>query len=91
LRGGHYGYIGYMRNWSIRDAKDHLSELVEAARDAPQAITRRGRCAAIVLSQEEFDRLRRQREPLTSFFARSGLDAVEIERIEAAARDDAEL
>jgi prevent-host-death family protein len=80
-----------MNNWSIRAAKDHLSELVDAAQDAPQAITRRGRCAAIVLSQQEFDRLRHQREPLTSFFARSGLDEVEIERIEAAARDDVEL
>jgi prevent-host-death family protein len=80
-----------MQDWSIRAAKDHLSELVDAAQDAPQAITRRGRRAAIVLSQQEFDRLRRQKEPLTSFFARSGLDEVEIERIEAAVRDDVEL
>jgi prevent-host-death family protein len=80
-----------MQNWSIRDAKDRLSELVNAAQGAPQAITRRGRCAAVVLSQEEFERLRRQREPLTSFFARSGLDEVEVERIEAAPRDDVDL
>jgi len=80
-----------MNNWSIRAAKDHLSELVDAAQQAPQAITRRGRCAAIVLSREEFERLRREREPLSSFFARSGLADVEIERIEASARDDMEL
>ena len=80
-----------MQNWSIRAAKDHLSELVDAAQDSPQGITRRGHCAAIVLSQREFDRLRRRSEPLSSLFARAGLEDVEIERIEAAPRDDVEL
>jgi prevent-host-death family protein len=80
-----------MHEWSIRDAKDHLSELVAAAQDAPQAITRRGRCAAVVLSREEFERLRRQREPLSAFFARSGLDQIELERIQASPREDVEL
>jgi prevent-host-death family protein len=80
-----------MRQWSIRDAKDRLSELVEAAQLTPQAITRRGRCAAVVLSEQEFDRLRRRAEPLSSFFARSGLDQVEIRRIEAAPRDEGEF
>jgi prevent-host-death family protein len=80
-----------MQNWSIRDAKDRLSELVNAAQDAPQAITRRGRCAAVVLSQQEFERLRRQREPLSSLFARAGLEDVVIERIEAAPREDVDL
>jgi len=80
-----------MHTWSIRSAKDHLSELVDAAQNAPQTITRRGRSAAIVLSQREFDRLRRRSEPLSSFFARAGLGDVEIERIEATPRDDVEL
>jgi len=80
-----------MHNWSIRAAKDHLSELVDAAQDAPQVITRRGRRAAIVLSQREFDRLRSRSEPLSSLFARAGLDDVEIDRVEATPRDDVEL
>lgn len=80
-----------MDEWSIRDAKDHLSELVAAAQDAPQAITRRGRRAAVVLSREEFERLRRQREPLSAFFARSGLDQIELERIQASPREDVGL
>jgi antitoxin Phd len=80
-----------MNNWSIRSAKDHLSELVDAAQDAPQAITRRGRCAAIVLSQREFERLRQRKEPLSSLFARAGMEDVEIERIEAEPREDVEL
>jgi antitoxin Phd len=79
-----------MRHWSIRDAKDHLSELVDAARTEPQAITKRGRDAVVVVSKEEYERLLRRREPLTSFFAR-GLGGVEIERIEGAMRDEGEL
>ena len=80
-----------MRNWSVRDAKDRLSELLDAAQDAPQAITRRGRCAAVVLSRQEFERLQRQREPLSAFFSRSGLDQVELERVPAAVRDVGEI
>ena len=80
-----------MREWSIRDAKDRLSELVEAAQRGPQAITKRGRQTAIVLSKLEYERLQRRREPLTSFFARAGLDDVEIERVKAAVRDEGEL
>ena len=79
-----------MREWSIRDAKNHLSEVVEAAQRSPQAITKRGRPAVVVLSKNDYDRLLQQREPLTSFFAR-GLEGVEIERIEGAMRDDGEL
>jgi len=80
-----------MREWSIRDAKDRLSELVEAAQDGPQAITKRGRQTAIVLSKSDYERLQRRREPLASFFARAGLDEVEIERVKAAVRDEGEL
>ena len=80
-----------MHDWSIRAAKDHLSQLIEAAQTEPQAITRRGRRAAILLSEREFERLRRQAEPLTSFFARAGLEDIEIERVKAAARDAGEL
>ncbi len=80
-----------MREWSIRAAKDHLSELVEAAQAAPQAITRRGRHAVVVVSTKDYDRLQRQLGPLTRFFARAGLEDVAIERVEAAVRDEGEL
>ena len=79
-----------MQHWSLRNAKDHLSRLVEAAQAAPQAITKRGRDAVVVLSKEEYQRLLRHREPLTEFFAR-GLRGVEIARIKAAMRDEGEL
>jgi prevent-host-death family protein len=78
--------MGHMREWSIREAKDRLSELVEAAGREPQAITNRGPPAVVVVAQGEFDRLVRRKEPLTEFFARSGLADVEIERIAAQPR-----
>jgi prevent-host-death family protein len=80
-----------MREWSIRDAKDHLSELVNAAQQAPQAITKRGRQAVVVLSRGDYERLHRQLEPLISFFARAGLADVDIERVKAAVRDEGDL
>lgn len=88
---GHHGYVGQMREWSIRDAKDHLSQVVDAAQELPQAITKRGRHAAVLLSKRDYDRLQGQIEPLTSFFARGGLEDVEIARIKAAVRDEGEL
>jgi prevent-host-death family protein len=88
---GDCGYDGHMRNWNLRDAKDHLSELVTAAQDEPQIITRRGRRAAVVLSDEEYDRLCGRQESLVDFFARSGLDEIEIEHTEAAPREDVDL
>jgi len=83
--------MGHMREWSIREAKDRLSELVEAAQHGPQAITKRGRPAVVVLSCNDYERLQRQLEPLASFFARAGLEDVEIERVRAAPRDEGEL
>ncbi|HTT79549.1 MAG TPA: type II toxin-antitoxin system Phd/YefM family antitoxin [Stellaceae bacterium] len=77
-----------MQHWSLRNAKDHLSRLVEAAQAAPQAITKRGRDAVVVVSKQEYERLLHRREPLTNFFARAGLDGVAIERVEGAMRDD---
>lgn len=74
-----------MREWSIRDAKNRFSELVEAAGREPQTITNRGRPAVVVLAQGDFDRLIRRDEALADFFARSGLD--EIERVEAQPRE----
>ncbi|HEY1798922.1 MAG TPA: type II toxin-antitoxin system Phd/YefM family antitoxin [Stellaceae bacterium] len=79
-----------MQDWSIRDAKDHLGELVDAAQDEPQVITRRDRRAVIFLS-EEFDRLGRRKQCLSEFFARAGFEDVEIERTEAAPREHVDL
>jgi prevent-host-death family protein len=79
-----------MQIWTVRDAKDHLSRLIDAAQAEPQAITKRGRESVVVLSKPEYDRLLRNREPLSEFFAR-GLKGIDIKRIKAAMRDEGEM
>jgi prevent-host-death family protein len=47
------------KRYSIAEARDHLSELVhEAEADGPVTLTRRGRPVAVVVAQEEYQRLR---------------------------------
>lgn len=55
--------------WSLSEAKDHFSELVEAARDGrPQTVTRHGKAAVIVVKAEDYERLKdAQSQPKKSF------------------------
>jgi prevent-host-death family protein len=61
------------RHWQVQEAKADLSGLIRAAEDAPQTITRNGKAVAVVVSQRDFDRLRRtdrsRRGNLLEFFA----------------------
>ena len=43
--------------WPVQDAKARFSELLRAAEDAPQHISRRGEETAVLLSAEEYRRL----------------------------------
>ncbi|MCC7319646.1 MAG: type II toxin-antitoxin system Phd/YefM family antitoxin [Rubellimicrobium sp.] len=44
--------------WTLQDAKNRFSAVVEAAlAGSPQAVTRRGKPAVVVLSAEEYHRL----------------------------------
>jgi prevent-host-death family protein len=80
------------RAWSVAHAKAHLSELVDhAISDGPQAITRRGREVAIVVSAEEWHSKTSRPGSLAEFLAESPLrdSGIEAERVEAEARDAA--
>jgi prevent-host-death family protein len=44
--------------WSVQDAKNQLSALVEAARSAPQTVTKHGKPVVVIVAAEEYDRLR---------------------------------
>ena len=59
--------------------------------DAPTGLWLFGRQAVVVLSRNDYERLQRQLEPLTSFFARAGLEDIEIERVKGAVRDEGEV
>jgi antitoxin Phd len=46
------------RNWSVQDAKNRFSEVVEAAKRMPQTVTKHGKPAVVVMDVVEYDRLR---------------------------------
>jgi prevent-host-death family protein len=46
------------RNWSVQDAKNRFSEVVEAARRAPQTVTKHGKPAVVVVDVAEYERMR---------------------------------
>lgn len=60
--------------WQLQAAKQHFSELVERARhDGPQVVTKHGKEAVVVVSAEEYQRLR-EGEPSLVEFIRSAPD-----------------
>ena len=49
------------REWSLQDAKNSFSAVVEAAsKGTPQTVTKRGKPAVVVLSVAEYERLARK-------------------------------
>lgn len=82
--------VVHERAWSVAEAKARLSELLDhAVSDGPQAITRRGREIAIVVSAEEWHQKSSRSGSLAEFFATSPLrnSGLDIERPSTAARD----
>jgi prevent-host-death family protein len=80
----------HIRAWSVADAKARLSELLDQAiSDGPQAITRRGREVAIVVSVEEWHRKSSRAGSLAGFLAASPLrdSGLRIERVKAHPRE----
>ncbi|MEQ9642594.1 MAG: type II toxin-antitoxin system Phd/YefM family antitoxin [Alphaproteobacteria bacterium] len=45
------------KRWTLQDARAHFSQVVEAAQDEPQFVTKWGEEKAVVLSAEEYLRL----------------------------------
>ena len=74
-----------MKNtWQFQEAKNRLSEVVEnALTHGHQIITRRGEPAVVVVAAKEFKQIKKPKESLSQFFAKSplkGLD-LDLERI----------
>ena len=49
---------GLMRTFSSADAKNHFGELVDAARIAPVGVTKYDKPFVVVMSAEEYERLK---------------------------------
>ncbi|MCG6206290.1 type II toxin-antitoxin system Phd/YefM family antitoxin [Rhodopseudomonas sp. HC1] len=45
------------RSWSVQDAKSRFSEVIEAARQSPQTVTKHGKPAVVVVDVTEYERL----------------------------------
>lgn len=79
-----------MHAWQVQDAKARFSELLRsAASEGPQAITVRGRTTAVVMSQDEYERLKGRKPSLVEFLQASPLSGVDldIERDRSSSRD----
>ena len=55
--------------WSVQDAKNRFSEVVEAARREPQTVTKHGKPAVVVVAADEYDRLCKLRHLKAPSFA----------------------
>ena len=82
-----------MRQWPLQDAKNKFSALVDAALAGEcQQVTRRGKPAVVVMSVDEYNRLRNRPAETASSFIEHLLaipgddDGLEFERIPIAAR-----
>ena len=57
--------------WQLQEAKAMFSEVVRSANIGPQIITVHGKESAVVLSMDEYRRLKFPKEGLVSFMERS--------------------
>lgn len=76
--------------WSVAEAKARLSELLDhAIKDGPQAITRRGREIAVVVSVDEWHKKSSRSGSLAEFLAASPLrdSGLDVERADVRTRD----
>ena len=78
-------------NWSVQDAKNRFSEVVEAAREKPQTVTKHGKRAVVVMAADEYDRLKKlERRNAPSFkehLLNMPQDGGTFERLKAKLRD----
>jgi antitoxin Phd len=80
--------------WQLQEAKNKLSEVVEAAcLNGPQIITKRGVETVIVLSYSEYRKLMLNQKKLSEFFLESPLAGSELDltRDTSPLRDDVTL
>jgi antitoxin Phd len=77
--------------WSVQDAKNRFSEVIEAARRAPQTVTKHGKPAVVVVAADEYERLRKLQRLVAPSFAALLLamptDGEEFERLEGRMRE----
>jgi antitoxin Phd len=67
--------------WQFQHAKNKLSEVMgHALENGPQEITRHGKKAAVLLSMEDYARLKGRKGTLADFFRKSPLGEIVLAR-----------
>jgi prevent-host-death family protein len=75
--------------WQLQEAKQHFSELVERARqEGPQVVTKHGNDAVVVVSVEEYKRLREGGPSIVEFIRSApDFDLLDLDRAGDRGRD----
>jgi len=69
-----------MRTWQLQEAKARLSEVIkQASKEGPQTITMRGEPTAVVISKDEYERLKHPRGSFVEFMRKSPLYGADID------------
>ena len=69
-----------MRTWQLQEAKARLSEVIkQASQEGPQTITMRGEPTAVVISKDEYERLKQPRGSFVEFMRKSHLYGVDLD------------
>ncbi len=68
-------------DWQVQEAKARFSELLDRTlKEGVQTVTRHGKPVAVIVSVEEYRRMRRRRKSLKALLAAAPLQGVEIVR-----------
>ena len=66
--------------WQLQEAKNKFSQVVnEALKRGPQVVTRRGKEIVVILSREDYRRLKKSQSGVVEFFQNSPLAGVELD------------
>jgi prevent-host-death family protein len=67
-------------SWQLQEAKNRFSEIVDdALLHGPQTVTRHGKEVVVIVSAEEYRRMRQPTKSLVDFFQDSPLASVELD------------
>lgn len=77
-----------MHKWQLHEAKNKFSSLIDTViHGKAQCITRRGEDAVVVISMEEYKKLKKQKPSLKSFLSKGvKFDDLTIERAQGRTR-----
>ena len=77
--------------WSVQDAKNRFSEVVDAAQHKPQTVTKHGKPAVVVVAADDYERLKHLERAQAPSFAQLLLaipqDGDEFPRLQVRPRD----